>query len=238
MVQRVKMMIPASIAQVRVHIIMPKNRAAPRKVATRARIERAAFALFERVGFEATTIDDIAEAAEIGRRTFFHYFASKNDIPWGGLELTLAELREALADVPPDLPIMDGLREAIVSYHIMSPEEQQIHRQRVHFVLSVPALQAHSTFRFMEWRNIVAEFVARRIGESPDSILPRTISHSSLAVISFAYEQWMQTSDTDPVSLIESGMRGLAEIFAEQLEKKPQKSTEPPKRRSTTSARA
>ena len=47
-------------------------------------LEHVAFELFDRQGFEGTTIDDIAGAqAGIGRRTFFRYFPSKNDVPWG-----------------------------------------------------------------------------------------------------------------------------------------------------------
>ena len=48
---------------------------------TRAELEQVAFELFDRQGFEGTTVGDIARAAGIGRRTFFRYFASKNDVP-------------------------------------------------------------------------------------------------------------------------------------------------------------
>jgi len=48
--------------------------------ATRERLTRAAMALFLERGFEATTIDDIAAAADVSRRSFFHYFASKEDV--------------------------------------------------------------------------------------------------------------------------------------------------------------
>jgi len=52
-----------------------------------------AFGLFDRLGFEGTTVGHIARAAGIGRRTFFRYFASKNDVPWVGFEERLERMR-------------------------------------------------------------------------------------------------------------------------------------------------
>ncbi|EHJ59319.1 regulatory protein TetR [Novosphingobium pentaromativorans US6-1] len=193
--------------------------------------------MFDQVGFEATTIDDIADAAAIGRRTFFSYFASKNDLPWAGFDVTLAQLRQSLATVSTDWPVMDGIKKAIIEYHMITPAEQEMHRRRVHLISKVPALQAHSTLRYAEWREIVAEFAARKVGEPVDSLIPRTIAHASLAVILAAYEQWMQTIDSDLVSLLETGMDGLAEVFAQKLESKFEGSPIPTKKRVSRSAR-
>ena len=68
---------------------------------TRAELERVAFALFEAKGFDETTVDDIAAAAGIGRRTFFRYYPSKNDVVWGDFDGELARLRGWLAATPP-----------------------------------------------------------------------------------------------------------------------------------------
>jgi AcrR family transcriptional regulator len=58
-----------------------------------AEIEAAAFALFAQKGFDATTMEDIATAVGVGRRTLFRYFPSKNDIPWGQFDDSLEHLR-------------------------------------------------------------------------------------------------------------------------------------------------
>ena len=67
-----------------------------RRVTSRGELEHVAFELFEANGFEQTTVEDIAAAAGIGRRTFFRYFRSKNDVPWGTFELELERMRARL----------------------------------------------------------------------------------------------------------------------------------------------
>ena len=74
-----------------------------RQRTSHAELERVAFGLFAEKGFDQTTIDDIAEAAGIGRRTFFNYYASKNDLVWGRFEHDVARLRRLLAAAPPDI---------------------------------------------------------------------------------------------------------------------------------------
>src|SRR5258707_15804949 len=67
---------------------------------TRERLTRAAMALFLERGFEATTLDDIAAAADISRRSFFHYFASKEDVVFAWQEELSAALVAAVAVRP------------------------------------------------------------------------------------------------------------------------------------------
>src|SRR6266481_2275932 len=88
----------------------PASRAGRRRVTSRAELEHIAFALFDRQGFERTTIADIARAAGIGRRTFFRYFPSKNDIAWGNFEQELDRMRVRLKACPPEVPLMDAIR--------------------------------------------------------------------------------------------------------------------------------
>src|SRR5262252_10892938 len=82
------------------------GRAGRRRVTSRAELEHAAFDLFGRQGFERTTVDDIAAAAGIGRRTFFRYFPSKNDVVWGDFDADLERMRRRLNAVPAGTPLM------------------------------------------------------------------------------------------------------------------------------------
>ena len=135
-----------------------------RRITSRAELEHVAFELFDRQGFEGTTIDDIAVAAGIGRRTFFRYFPSKNDIPWGAFETELDRMRAWLAACPPQWPLMDAIRLAIVDFNQVPPADERWHRRRMQLILGVPVLQAHSTLRYAEWRQVIADFVAERTG--------------------------------------------------------------------------
>ena len=132
---------------------------------SRAELEQAAFGLFAAHGFDATTVDEIAAAAGIGRRTFFRYFPSKNDIPWGAFEAELDRMRVRLKACPPEVPLMDAIRVALIDFNQVSPAQIPLHRRRMELILRVPALLAHSTLRFTAWRAVIAEFAAERTGQ-------------------------------------------------------------------------
>ena len=155
-----------------------------------------AFGLFADHGFDETTVDDIAAAAGIGRRTFFRYFASKNDVVWGAFDAGLAHLRAALDAADPAQPWMDALRIAVVDFNSLDPEQVPLHRVRMELILHVPALQAYATLMYARWREVVADFVAARTGAKPDELLPRLVGHTALAAAVAAYEQWLAEPGT------------------------------------------
>src|ERR1700759_2312335 len=80
---------------------------------TRAEIEAVALDLVAARGCEATTVDDVAAAVGVGRRTLFRYFESKNDIAWGDFDWVMERLRAAL-DEGASLPLMEALRRGVV----------------------------------------------------------------------------------------------------------------------------
>jgi mycofactocin system transcriptional regulator len=155
--------------------------------------------LFSEHGFDATTVDDIANAAGIGRRTFFRYFASKNDVVWGRFAEGLADLRATLAATAADVPLDEALRAAIVAFNALSPEQVPVHRQRMTVIFSAESLLAHSTLMYAQWRDVVAEFVAQR---SSDAMLPRLVGHLMLGAAVTAYEQWLEDPSADLAALL------------------------------------
>lgn len=164
---------------------------------THAEVERAALALFARNGFDDTTMDDIADALGVGRRTLFRYFPSKNDIVWGDFALVLNRLRGLLDATPASVPIMRALAHAIVESNRYEPEQLPELRIRMTLITSVPALQAHSMLRYAAWRQVVAEFVAARRGESPDDLVPQTIGHAMLGTSMAAFVHWVEHPGDD-----------------------------------------
>jgi mycofactocin system transcriptional regulator len=178
-------------------------------VTTRGELELVALELFAERGFDQTTVDDVADAAGIGRRTFFRYFASKNDVVWGDFDGALDALRASLAAVPTYVPLMDGLREAVKAFNQLPEGAEPQHRVRMTMVLHTPALQAHSTLRYAGWRAVIAEHVAARTGAQPDDFGPRLLAHQVLASSVAAYEQWLANPGSDLQALLEISLDTL-----------------------------
>lgn len=177
-------------------------------VTSRAELERIALALFAEHGFEATTVDDLAEAAGIARRTFFRYYGSKNDVVWGDFEAGLVDLRAELA-ADDTRPLLPALRAAILVFNTVPPDALAAHRQRMQLILKVPTLQAHSTLLYAAWRAVVAEFAAGRLGEPPTALLPQLVGHLCLSAALTAYEQWLADDDADLLALLDEALSAL-----------------------------
>lgn len=190
-----------------------QRRAGRRPVTSRSEIEHIALDLFTEHGFDTTTVDDIAAAAGIGRRTVFRYYPSKNDIPWGAFDEELDRMRATFRALPPDLPVMTGIRLAVLDFNDVRPEEQPWHRRRLRLILDTPALQAHSTLRYTAWREVVAGYAASRLGLAVDDLVPRTIGHASLGVAVAAYERWLSTEGAELRELLDEVFRALAVGF-------------------------
>lgn len=180
-----------------------------RPVTTRSHLAELALALFVDQGFESTTVDDIAVVAGIGRRTFFRYFASKNDVVWGDFDAGLLALREGLAATPAGVATFDALVAAVLQFNRLDAEVETVHRRRMDLILHVPALQAHSTLRYAAWRAVIADFVADRRQESAAAAVPQLVSHTVLAATVAGYEQWLATPGSDLSSLLEQSLRRL-----------------------------
>lgn len=183
------------------------RRAGRRPVTSRFEIEHIALEMFSERGFDATTVDDVAHAAGIGRRTFFRYYASKNDVPWGAFDEQLLGMRATFARLPPDIPILQGIRSAVLDFNHVDPPEQPWHRRRLQLILNTPTLQAHSTLRYAAWRQVVADYVALRLAEPAGGLIPQSVGHACLGVCIAAYERWLADDGSDLRTL-------LGEVFA------------------------
>ncbi len=180
---------------------------------SRAQLSHIALQLFLDRGFDETTVDDIADAAGIGRRTLFRYFASKNDLPWGDFEAGLDDMRAYLAAVPSTVSLADALAAAVVRFNAFPPEEIPYHRKRMELLLNVPALVAHSGLRYVAWRKVVSDFVAARLGLSEDALEPQAMGWIYLGISISAYEQWLKDDQADLSSLLETAFGILGPDF-------------------------
>lgn len=174
-----------------------------------AAIEQAAFRLFSIRGFEATTLDDIAEEVGVARRTLSRYFPSKNDIPWGQFDRTLEGFRAMLDATPADLPLLEAVGQGVVEFNRFPADASPPHIDRMRMILQTPALQAHSVLRYGQWRQVIADYAARRLQVERASLEPQLIGHVSLALALTAYEQWLQSPTRSLTELIEHSLSAL-----------------------------
>jgi TetR/AcrR family transcriptional regulator, regulator of mycofactocin system len=180
---------------------------------TRARIEQAALDLFARKGFEHVTIDDVAAAAGIGRRTFFRYFATKADAVWGDFGAHVARLERLLAGPDDGRPVLDRVCAAYVEVNDYAEADLPMLRERMRLILTEPALLAHSQLRYAEIDRAVAEYVARRAGETPEALLPRLVATTTRAAATTAFEVWLADGRTRLTDDLHAAFAELAGAF-------------------------
>lgn len=177
----------------------------------RARIEHAALDLFTRRGFDGVTIDEIADAAGIGRRTYFRYFATKADAVWGDFQAHVVRLAGLLEATDSTRPVLASISSAYVEVNDYSTAELPMLRHRMRLILTEPALQAHSQLRYAEIDRVVAAYVARRTGQARDGLLPRLVATSSRAAATTAFEVWL---GDDEVTLGGALRAAFTELFS------------------------
>lgn len=187
-----------------------RRRARGRPVATsHAEIEQAAFELFAEHGFERTTLDAIAERVGVGRRTLFRYYQSKNDIPWGQFDQTLAGFRALLDSQPAELPLHEVVHRSVVEFNRFPTDAIPTHRDRMRLILTTPELRAHSVHQYAAWRAAIAEYVARRTGQQPTDLKPRMVGQVSLALALTAYDVWLDDAGADLLTVLDDTMGEL-----------------------------
>jgi mycofactocin system transcriptional regulator len=168
-----------------------QTRVGRRRSTTRHQIADVALDLFAGRGFDEVSVDDVAQAAGIARRTLFRYYPSKNAIPWGEFDSHLQHLRTLLATVGPAVSTEQALRDALLSFNTFDKSETARHRLRMQVILRTTELQAYSLTMYAGWREVIAEFVAARCGVTADALVPQTTAWVMLGVALSAYEHWL-----------------------------------------------
>jgi AcrR family transcriptional regulator len=189
-----------------------------RKKLTAEELEAAAYRLFGERGFDNVTVDDIAAEADVSRRTFFRYFASKEDVLLADHFVQLARLREAMADRPADEPIVTALRNALLSMTVDFEERKEKIILRGRLMRDTPSLQARSLVHQRLWEEAMQEMVAERLGVDPVTDLrPGVVSAATLAAMRVAFTIWLSSGcegdlialTTEALDLLDGGLQHL-----------------------------
>ncbi|HET7740165.1 MAG TPA: mycofactocin system transcriptional regulator [Mycobacterium sp.] len=170
-----------------------------RRSTTQDHISAVALELFATRGFDEVSVDDVAHAAGIARRSLFRYYPSKSAIPWGDFDAHLDHMRDLLDAVPAGVPVREALRSALLAFNSFDVAETARHRQRMRVILETDALQAHSMTMYAGWRAVIAAFVAHRLGLSTADLVPQTVAWTMLGVALSAYGHWL-ADESAPLS--------------------------------------
>jgi AcrR family transcriptional regulator len=150
------------------------------------RVSQVALRLFERNGFDSVTMDQIAKAASVSRRTLFRLFPSKSDLVWVGLHEVRDALQVRAASLSGPGLRLDRLVDELfvpVLRQLDDPEAARIARRRLRLVAGAPALLEHPVLREIE--ETVATTLkggARRDG-APPSLVARTVVGATFAAL-------------------------------------------------------
>jgi AcrR family transcriptional regulator len=184
-----------------------------KKAKTRSEIRAHALRLFREQGFAATTVDQIAAAAEVSQSTFFRYFPTKEDVVLQ--DDTDPLMIEAFRSQPPELSPIAALRESIRSvYAEVSAEDRAIERERQALIVSVPELRARMLDEFMQVVGVVAAVVAERTGRAPDDIAVTTLAGAVIGVVLAGMAAARSDPSADLMELMDAGLAQLETGFA------------------------
>jgi mycofactocin system transcriptional regulator len=176
-------------------------------------LEVAALRLFTEVGYDETTVEDIAAAAGVSRRTFFRYFDSKAAVLWGDFDAEVDELRSAFAQVDPQTPLMQAIRQVVVGVNRYRAADVPELRRRMHLIGAHPELAAEALRHYDAWEREVARFAAARLGVAEDELYPLAIARTTLAAARAAFERWAALGDADLPVYLDAALTALAEGF-------------------------
>ena len=180
---------------------------------SRRELELIALRLFTDRGFDSTTIEQIAAEAGVSKRTFFRYFGSKASVLWSEFDGEVGTIRAALAGVPPEVPMMDAIRRAVVTANHYGPQDVPELRMRMNLIGGVPALQSSAAIHYDAWERAISDFAATRIGQPADSLYPLAVGRATLAACRAAYDRWSARADADLTFYLDAALAALAAGF-------------------------
>ena len=160
------------------------------KARRREGIIRAAYALFAERGYDATTIVDIAEAAEVSPRTVAMYFPAKQDIALSRFSDGVASLTDAIRDRRPDETVHDVFGRWLLTSQA-EPEDRELYRLARRMFAANPDLGALRTARMTAAVRDGATVIAADTGSAPGAIGPRLAAAAAAAIA-------MEIVDTEP----------------------------------------
>ncbi|MDG9727467.1 TetR family transcriptional regulator [Streptomyces sp. DH41] len=176
----------------------------------------AAFQLFLERGYEQTTVDDIVALAGVGRRSFFRYFPSKEDVVFPDHERCLADMTAFLASSPEDADPVRRVCDAARLVVRMYAENPAFSVQRYHLTKRVPGLRAYELSVVWRYERALAAYLRGRLGGHPGgrrdgSMRADVIAAAVVAAHNNALRSWLRSEGRDDVGAAVDHALGYAQ---------------------------
>lgn len=176
-----------------------------KKARTRAAIRQHALRLFRERGYAETTVEQIAEAAEVSPSTFFRYFPAKEDVVLRDEFDPMAI--ERFEAQPPELSPIAALRAAMRETFADAPAEQIAQwRELNKLTTSVPELRARALDEWMRSVRLIADLMAKRLGRDPSDLAVRTLAGAISGVGMAAMITAEEDPSADITALMDAGL--------------------------------
>ncbi|MFJ9826329.1 TetR family transcriptional regulator [Streptomyces sp. NPDC101160] len=190
-----------------------------KKQRTRDALIRVALELFTTQGYERTTVDEIADAVDVSQRTFFRYFATKEDVAFAVQQMVEQRFLRSLAERPPEEGPFDALRNAVlggwdtIGEAIEEVVPVELYLRTFHLIESTPALLAVHLRRSNEMEDTLARMIAEREGLDVDEDpRPRIAVAAFGGVMRVTGQLWVRGED-----LTLDSIRALTERYLDHL---------------------
>jgi AcrR family transcriptional regulator len=183
-----------------------------KKAQTRQAILAAALELFERKGYESTTIEEIAEAADVSPRTFFRYFDSKVDVVMNRKDDPDDDFGGRLSDRPPEEGPVEATRQVIRTTLGAVVAEDPAFVRQIRVMLGTPSLQAIAREHFNEHQDDMAADYADRMGIAKDDLRAHVVASVVGNIIWTVVSRWVAEngSPDDLITMIDEACDLLA----------------------------
>ncbi|WP_328722073.1 TetR family transcriptional regulator [Streptomyces sp. NBC_00247] len=185
-----------------------------KKEATRQAVHEATLHLTVEHGFDHVTVEAVADAAGISRRTFSNYFTNKEDALLYGEERQIRELVRLVRDRPAGEPAWAALRGAMVEFTSQVPPLERDWAVRTRLALRHPSLLARQLANHAEMERDLAGAVADRPGPTGHPVRPLVLAAGFLASLRIAMRTWIEEApDREPAELIAEVMDEMGRGF-------------------------
>ena len=176
-----------------------------KKARTRDAIQRHALRLFREQGYDATTIEQIAEAAEVSPSTFFRYYPTKEDVVLADEydPMILAAFHAQPAEVTPVRALRNAIREVSDGF---AAEEREAIRERWLLSVAVPQIRAAALLNVTSGIDMIAGALARRAGREAPDFTDRTVAGALVGVWMSALFHWGDNPEEDMFATIDRAM--------------------------------